>query len=213
MSRSSWNAFRLSGVVALLFLASHAFVPASAAAPYTITVQTNLPSYSGIQAIVITGTISPAPGPNTGVIITIMNSGGSIADADEAIPSSTTGSFNYTSIPGGNSAWTAGSFSVNATWGGDDATASQVATFAYSPSATTTTTTTTSTITTTTSTSSTTTTTTLSTTVANTSATETAPEFPSTALAAVALVVVAMVAVISRRVGVGPAVDAGRVRR
>jgi len=175
----SQSALLFSGVLTLIFLFSQTFVPASAVT-YSITLQTNAPSYSGLQPIVITGVISPAPGANTAVIITIKNPAGTVADIDEAIPSSTTGSFNYTSYPGGSSAWTSGTFSVNATWGGNGATASMVTTFSYSSTTTATTTTTT-----------------VSTTPTTT--TSTAPEFPSSAVALVALLAVGLVAVLSRR--------------
>jgi len=195
-----YNALRFSGVLTLLFLFSQAFVPASAATTYTITLQTSAPSYSGEQPILITGVVSPALAlANTAIIVTIKDSAGSVADINEILPGPTNGSFSYTSIPGGNTAWTSGTFFVNATWAGNGATASMVTTFTYSPTATTTATTTITTVTTIPATSATSTTT-----------TATAPEFPSSALAIVALVAVALVAVLSRRVALRPPGSLGR---
>jgi len=173
-----------------------------------MTLQTDMATYSGAQPIKITGVISPAPGPNTGVIITIRNAAGSVADINEVFPNPSDGSFTDTSVPGGNAAWTTGTFTVNATWGGASATASKTATFYYSPSAATTTTTSSATTTsstkvaTTTSTTSTTSTTTSTTATVTTS---TAPEFPSGVLAIVVLVGMALVALLSKRVVLKPA--------
>ncbi len=74
------RALRVSGLLALLFLCLQVVIPALAATTYTMTLQTDQIAYSGAQPITITGTISPAPGPNTGVIVTIKNSVGSVAD-------------------------------------------------------------------------------------------------------------------------------------
>jgi len=99
---------------------------------YTMTLQTNAASYNGTEPIVITGLISPAPGPNTAVVITVTNPKVSVVDIGEAPVSSSTGSFNYTLVSGGNAAWISGTFSVNATWSGDGAIASRLVTFVYS---------------------------------------------------------------------------------
>ena len=124
------GALRVSSFVALAFILTQAFFPAYAAT-YSMTLQTDAQSYSGVQPIVITGTISPVPGTNTAVIITLKNSAGGVADIAEVVPSLTDGSFGYTSYPGGNQAWTSGTFTVNATWGGSGATVSRVVTFTY----------------------------------------------------------------------------------
>lgn len=193
-------ALRIFGLLTLTLLLAQAFAPAHAATVYTMTLQTDAPSYSGVQPITMTGVVSPAPGPNTGVIITIKNSVGSVADINEVFPSATNGSFTDVSVPGGNPAWTTGTFSVNATWGGGGATASKVVTFAYSATATTTTTTTSSTSTMTSATSSTSTSTTTSSTSTTTTTTtsSTVPEFPFSVLAVVALIGMAVVAYLSK---------------
>jgi hypothetical protein len=205
------HALRLSGVLALVFLFSQVFLPAFAATTYTMTLQTDASSYSGLQPIQISGVISPAPGPSTGVIVTVTNSAGAIADINEVFPNAATGSFNDTSVPGGNAAWTSGTFSVNATWAGDDgATVSMVVTFTYSPTAGSTLTTTSTTTTSTTTSSATAvsrpdvTSTTSSTSTSTTVTTSTTPEFPSSALAIVALLGMAVVAVVSRKASVRP---------
>jgi len=200
-------ALRTSSVLALICLSSQALIPVYAAATYSMTLQTDMPSYSGAQPIIITGVISPAPGPNTGVIITIKNAAGSVADINEVIPNSSDGTFSDKSVPGGNAAWTAGTFTVNATWGGGSATASKTTTFVYSPtpSSTTTTSSTTSTTSTTTS-----TTTAVPITTTTTTTTSSVPEFPSSVLAIVALVGMALVALLSKRVVLKSAGSVGR---
>lgn len=228
---------RAAGILVVVYLVAQVLTPAFAQGTYAMTLQTNSSSYSGTQPIVITGTISPAPGPNTGVVITITNSAGSLADIAEENPDASTGAFSYTSYPGGNAAWTTGTFTVNATWGGDGTATSEVVTFTYTAAATSTTSTSTSTLTTTTSststsksttssasstttsTSSTTSTTsssstqsTSSTALVTTSTSKTVPEFPSGALAAIALVVMAFVAIASRRV-IRPGQDARAMPR
>jgi hypothetical protein len=215
-------AVRISGVLALVLILSQAFVPALAQT-YAITLQTNAPSYSGVGPIQITGQISPAPGPDTGVVITIDNSARSAADIAEVVPNPTSGSFSYTSHPGGNAAWTTGTFTVNATWGGDGETATQVATFSYTASTSSTTSSSTSSTnifssTSTSSSSSGSTSSTPITTSSTSSASSTsttskatpAPEFPPSALALVALVAVAVVAALSRRIAVRPPSGSGR---
>jgi len=204
--------------LALVLMLSQAFVPAMAQT-YSITLQTNAPTYSGVGPIQITGQISPAPGPNTGVVITIDNSAGTVADIAEVAPNPTTGSFSYTSYPGGNAAWTTGSFTVNASWGGDDETATQVATFSYSASAASTTSSSSSSssassassASSTSSTSSTSTSSASSSASSSTSTTTPAPEFPPSVLALVALVGVALVAALSRRTAVGRPASSGRL--
>jgi hypothetical protein len=199
-----FGALRIFGVVALFFLASQAFIPVQAATTYTMTLQTDIPSYSGAQPITITGVISPAPGPNTGVIITVKNPVGTVADVNEVFPGPTNGSFSDVSYPGGNAAWTSGTFTVNATWGGSGGTASKIATFVYSPTAVTTSTTVTTTTSSTTTTTTTSTTSTTTTSSSRTTTSANAPEFPTSVLAIVALAAMAMVAALSKRIGAHP---------
>jgi hypothetical protein len=194
------RAIRLSGVSALIFLSFQVLAPAQAATTYTMTLRTDSPSYSGGQPITITGVLSPAPGPNTAVIITIRNHAGSIADVNEVLVLAN-GSFGWTSYPGGSAAWSSGAFSVNATWGGDGATASRVVTFAYAAVPTSTTTSAASTTDTTTKSSTTSTTTSPPNSTTKSTATvvtSTTPEFPPSVLAAVALACLALVAAFSR---------------
>jgi hypothetical protein len=200
---------RLSGLLALVLILSQVSVPALAQT-YAVTLQTNAPSYSGVGPIQITGQVSPAPGPNTAVVITIHNSAGGVAEITEVVPNPTAGSFSYTSYPGGNAAWTTGTFTVNATWGGDGETATQVSTFAYTASASSTSSS---------SSTSTTSSTSRSSSISSASSTSTtskatpAPEFPASALALVALVGVAVVAALSRRIAVSPPGGSGRPGR
>lgn len=179
-------------IAALALLLAQPLVPALGAT-YTMTLKTDQPAYAGRQLILVTGTISPAPGAGTAIIITISNAQGSLADVDEVVPNATTGTFNYTSHPGGNSAWSSGTFTVNATWGGDGAVASQVTTFEYTATAS-------STSSSGSTASSTSSTASSSSASSSTSSTTTpAPEFPVGALAALALIALGLVAVLSKK--------------
>jgi large repetitive protein len=117
------------------------FVVPAFAASYTITVQTDASTYSGTQAITITGVVSPAPGPNTGVVVVVKSPNGAVVDIGDEAADAVTGAYKHVTVPGGNGNWTAGTYSVNATWGGPGGSASQVATFSYVVPLTTTTTT------------------------------------------------------------------------
>ena len=207
------KALRISGVLALVFLAFQAFAPASAnVGSYTMALQTNAASYTGSQSIMISGTVSPAPGPNTAVIITVTNPNHAGIDYQDDAVNPTTGGFSGVTVAGGpitcagNPCWIAGTYSVNATWGGSGSTVSQVVTFTYTPASTTTTTSTTGTVTSTSST----TTSTSTPFITTSTSTSTVPEFPSASLAVVALIGFALVALLSRRVALGPAGWTGR---
>jgi len=155
--------------------------PAFAATTYTVSVQTDAASYSAAQAITTSGTVSPSPGPNTAVVVTLKSPAGTVVDIGDAPVNPSTGTYTQITVAGGSAAWVAGTYSVNATWGGNGSTATMTTTFAYSPTSTTTTT---SSITTSTSsTSSTSTTSTSKTTTSSSSSTlstTTAPSVPPT---------------------------------
>lgn len=119
------------GLLSALVLLSLAVAEPAHAAGYSVSLQTDRSSYSGTQPIVVTGTVSPPPGEGTAVIISITDPTGALADVYEAVPDPATGAFSYTSHPGGNPAWTSGTFTVNATWGGDGSSATRIVTFAY----------------------------------------------------------------------------------
>jgi len=171
---------RLSSIAALGLLVLLGASPVFAQT-YTLTLKTNASSYSGTSPIYISGTVTPAPGANTGVIITIRNSAGAIADVNE-VNVLTNGSYSWTSYPGASSYWTSGIFSVNATWGSSEATLSQVVTFTYTAATSTT-----------------------SSTQTSVTTSSTVAEFPSSALAIVALVAVGVVAALSRKGAFGAA--------
>src|SRR5882672_5115856 len=137
-------------VLAMAFLTA----PAFAATTYTVSVQTDAASYSAAQTITTSGTVSPAPGPNTAVVVTIKNPAGTVVDVGDDPVNPSTGAYSQVTVAGGSAAWIAGTYSVNATWGGNSSTATMTTTFTYSPTATSTTTSTSSTTTTTTTTSS-----------------------------------------------------------
>lgn len=193
------------------------------AVSYTISVQTDYPTYSGVSTMHITGKVLPAPGPNTAAFVSVLNPNGKPVDYGDEQVDANTGAFSHSTVTGGAgplaALWISGTYTVNASWGSSGTAVYQTATFAYT--ATTTTTTTTSTSTTTSSTTSTTTTSTATTTTSSTttksstststgtsttSTSSTVPEFNPTALLIVSLVALAAIAVVGRtRLNKGPA--------
>jgi hypothetical protein len=148
------KALRMAPMLATIGLAM-AFLtaPAFAATTYTVSVQTDAASYSAAQTITTSGTVSPAPGPNTAVVVTIKNPAGTVVDIGDDPVNPSTGAYTQVTVAGGSSAWIAGTYSVNATWGGNSSTATMTTTFTYSPTVTSTTTSSTTTSTTSSSTS------------------------------------------------------------
>ncbi|MDG6918091.1 MAG: hypothetical protein JRN62_01415 [Nitrososphaerota archaeon] len=101
---------------------------------YTLTVSTDKSSYASGQAIHVTGRVIPAPGPNTAVFLEVINPHDTIVAPGEATVSAATGLYNYTFVAGGTSAWVAGTYTVNATWGAYPPQVNATATFQYAPS-------------------------------------------------------------------------------
>jgi hypothetical protein len=99
---------------------------------YTVTVQTDMSSYTGPRATVtVSGIVSPAPGPNTNVIVTTKGPSGAIVDINSVPANATTGAYTYAFVTGGTGNWTTGAYTVNATWGGPGGMASSITTFNY----------------------------------------------------------------------------------
>lgn len=143
------NVLRTAPVWILALLALAYFAAPVLAQTYSITVETDQPSYTGAQTITITGTVTPAPGPNTAVILSTKNSNGTVVDYQNDPVNSATGAYTGVIVAGGTVNWIAGTYIVNATWGGDGASAIGTTTFLYAPTVTTTSSTTTSSTTTT----------------------------------------------------------------
>jgi len=127
-------------LVLMLVLFALACVAAPAlAASYTVMVQTNQSSYVGIAQIAITGTVFPAPGPNTAVIVVVSNPNHAAVDIESDPVNAVTGSFSQLTVAGGgiscggSPCWIAGTYLVNATWAGYGATAIGTTTFQYLP--------------------------------------------------------------------------------
>jgi cobalamin biosynthesis Mg chelatase CobN len=174
--------------MAIVLLAVAAPVFASS---FTITVQTSSPSYAGTQDIVISGDVSPFPGPNTAVIVYVTNPNGATVDVqNDAVSAS--GSYNGTTVSGGpiycggTPCWVAGTYVVNATWGGDGASAVAGTTFTWSNATSTTTSSASSTSSSSTSTTMTTTTVTTSSSTTQTNSTTTATNGSTTSYSSVA---------------------------
>lgn len=170
------------------------------AVSYSITVQTDKTAYTGANAILITGKVVPAPGPNTAVFVSILNPYASPVDFGSEAVDPNTGAFSHKTVAGGTGNWTSGTYTVNATWGAFGTVVFQTATFTYSASVTTTTTTTSTTT-------SRTTTSTTSTATSSTSTSSTIPEFNPEALLLVSLAALGAVAVLGRsRLHSGPSI-------
>lgn len=135
---------KTKSIVAVAFVALLAFSPPlSLALSYTLSVQTVAPSYFGTQTINIVGKVSPAPGPNTAVFLTIINPGGKVVYVNQDSVNGTTGVFSDSVAAGVSQDWVDGTYTVNATWGAYGPPLRAVATFTWSPAQTTTTSTTT----------------------------------------------------------------------
>lgn len=166
----------------------------ASATTYTLKVSTDSASYSGAASIKITGSVSPAPGASTGVTLKLINPTGVVLGVWTAGVGASSGEFNYTLTAGGTSSWTAGTYTVNATWGAYPPQLYAQTTFTYSTAITTTTTTSTTTSTTSSTTSSSPSTTLTSTQSTPSSTTTTSsggggiPEFPFQAVSAGLLV-------------------------
>ena len=144
------------GMIALALLLSTSPL-AAVAAGAVVTVKTDQSSYSGAQALLVSGTVSPTPsGNNAFVVISVKGPGGAQVLYNEGAVSLTNGSFSLRFVTGGPN-WAAGTYVINATFApyGSSLTGWATTTFIYSPSETTTSSIASSTSTTTSSTSST----------------------------------------------------------
>jgi trimeric autotransporter adhesin len=102
--------------------------PAVAFAATTVTVATNSNSYNGVQTVSVTGTVTPAPGPSTNVVITTRGPSG-VVDINSVPVNS--GAYSYAFVTGGSTNWVQGTYTVNATVA---VGASATTTFTYTPS-------------------------------------------------------------------------------
>jgi len=118
---------------------------AASALSYTLTVHTNANSYAGESSVTINGQVSPAPGPNTSVLLRVYNPNMLLTTAAVAPVNGTTGDYSSSFIAGGSSAWIDGTYSVNATWGAYGPVIFKITTFKWASSATSTSTSATST--------------------------------------------------------------------
>ncbi len=207
----------MSAAIVALTMACLLFTQVAVAqTTYALTVSTDASSYTGSQSIKISGHVSPAPGPSTGVILKVVNPSGAVLLVDEANVGASTGEYNLTVVAGGSSSWVAGTYMVNATWGAYPPQIYAHTTFTYSPTVATTTTTvvsttTTSNTTTTTTTAVTTTTTTTTTTTSTSSGSGGVPVFPfeGTLTAIFVLFVLSAYLVARRFAAKGPAMCPG----
>src|SRR5437879_6858980 len=111
------NSVRILAIVlAFAIVASAAILSARAAT--TVSVTTDKPSYYASDTIMITGTITPAPQPNTtSAFVTVMNPNGKVV-APSPAQVGNNGKFHYTFGAGGTSNWISGTYTVNASCSG-----------------------------------------------------------------------------------------------
>src|SRR2546425_8211317 len=125
---------RIVGIVlAFAIVASAAILGARAAT--TVSVTTDKPSYYASDTIMITGTITPAPQPNTtSAFVTVMNPNGKVV-APSPAQVGNNGKFHYTFGAGGTTNWISGTYTVNASWSGSANMKPiwNTATFTYAP--------------------------------------------------------------------------------
>ena len=126
-------------LLTLFLLALGSLAAPALAASYSVAVQTNQASYVGTAQIAISGTVSPAPGPNTAVIVVVSNPAQAVVDIESDAVNPSTGSFSQLTVAGGGMScggspcWIAGTYLVNATWSGSGGSAVGTATFNYLP--------------------------------------------------------------------------------
>jgi len=118
-------------IAAILVAAFLVLSPALAlAAGETVTVATNASSYGSQSTVQVTGTVSPAPTTSsTAVTVTTKGTAG-VVDIGTATVG-TTGTYSYAFVTGGSANWQAGSYTVNATYGGPGGSGSATTTFTY----------------------------------------------------------------------------------
>jgi len=136
------GALQKAPVLVLTLFAVALFAAPALAASYSLTVQTNSPSYTGSQQIMISGTVSPSPGPATAVVLTTTNPSGTVVDYQEDAVNPSTGAYNGSIVAGGTVNWISGEYTLKAVWGSSSGSATQTSAFQYSATATTATTTT-----------------------------------------------------------------------
>jgi hypothetical protein len=119
----------------LLLVSVTLAAPSAGALSYSITVKTDASVYFGVQTLVASGSVSPAPGiPNTAVFLEILNPSGSPAAVGSAPVDGATGAYQYNWIIGGSSNWVAGTYSVDVSWSANSTSAIHaITTFSYSP--------------------------------------------------------------------------------
>lgn len=104
---------------------------AAFAAGETVTVSTNAQSYSGNASIQVSGTVTPAPSATgTDVVVTTTSAKTGVVDAGTAPVTPVTGAYSYVFVAGAPT-WVAGTYTVNATYGGPGGTGSATTTFSY----------------------------------------------------------------------------------
>src|ERR1700733_12609050 len=99
------RALKKAPALVLILFAGALFATPALAASYTITVQTNSASYSGSQHVMVNGTVSPSPGPDTAVVLTTTNPSGTIVDYQEDAVNPSTGAYNGSIVAGGAANW------------------------------------------------------------------------------------------------------------
>jgi len=107
--------------------------PVFAQTTYKITVTTDSASYSGTQAVHVSGSVSPSPGASQAASFTVTNPGGTTYPlAGTANIDPTTGDFTFVFNTGGTYYTASGTYTLTAEYAGDYGST----TFTYSPSVT-----------------------------------------------------------------------------
>jgi hypothetical protein len=84
--------------------------------PFEITVATNAQTYSATEALIITGSVSPAPGPGTAVEIQITNPDYTTVVFDDNVTVAASGGFTYTvNIVANSTGWVSGTYTLTVT--------------------------------------------------------------------------------------------------
>ncbi|MFI5420639.1 MAG: hypothetical protein ACHQ1H_06695, partial [Nitrososphaerales archaeon] len=110
---------------------SVSFIPHSYSSG-SITISIDRSSYTGTETIIVSGTVSPAPGASgTFVAVSITSPSGGTVDANQFVVGSSTGKYNGTFRTGGPSYSVSGTYTISANYNG--ATASILFHYSVSP--------------------------------------------------------------------------------
>ena len=102
-----------------------------AQAAYSMALETDRPAYQAGDEVVIFGSIMPAPGVPSDVLLTTTNPVGATVEAVSVPVDPVSGAFNSTLVTGATLSWTPGRYTLTASWELQGASVNATARFTY----------------------------------------------------------------------------------